>query len=247
MRKERTPGHANEQGFAPGVRVGAGSLVEDAVLLGSPAPSPGDAGPEIGERATIRRGSELHAGVRAGDRLETGRNVVIAEGTSLGDDCFVGHNTVVGSGCTIGDRVRIDVNCFIAPLSTLEDDVSVAAGVQLANDPHPGSRTQLCARGPTLGRGAQIGVGATIFPFVEVGAGAFVEPGSVVTESVPAGLVVGGNPARVRGAVADLRCPLDLPESGYLIEPAPASRPRNERAEERYQAPSRARSSFGCT
>jgi len=246
MRRERIAQHANEPRFAPGVRLGAGSLVEDAVLLGDPAASArGLAQLEIGEDAVIRRGSELLAGVRAGDRLETGRNVVIGEGTSLGDDCVVGHNTIIGSGCTIGDRVRIDPSCFVVALSTIEDDVRIAPGVQLANDPHPGTRTQLCARGPTLSRGAQIGVGATIFPFVEVGAGAIVEPGSVVTESVPAGLVVGGNPARVRGAVTDLRCPLDLPEAGYVIEPEPPL--RNEREISRSRPPSRARSSFGCT
>lgn len=245
MRRERTAQHANEQRFAPGVRLGAGSLVEDAVLLGEPGGASGEARLEVGDDAIIRRGSELQTGVRAGHRLETGRNVVIGEGTSLGDDCVVDHNTVVGGGCTIGDRVRIAPGCFVAALSTIEDDVNVAAGVRLANDPHPGTRTQLCARGPTLGRGAQIGVGATIFPFVEVGAGAIVEPGSVVTEDVPAGLVVGGNPARVRGAAADLRCPLDLPEAGYVIEPEP--RPRVERETSRSRAPSRARSSFGCT
>jgi len=227
-----------------GIRVGPGSLVEEGVLLGSPAGTRGtEAALAIGRDAIIRQGSALHNGVRAGERLETGRNVVIAEDTSLGDDCSVGHNTVIGHGCTIGDRVRIDANCSIAALSTIGDDVWVAAGAQLANDPHPGSPSNLCARGPTLERGAQIGAGATIYPFVEVGEASLVEPGSVVAESVPAGLVVGGNPARVRGAVADVRCPLDLPDGGYLSVTAPPA--RAERARTRGRGPSLARSSSG--
>jgi acetyltransferase-like isoleucine patch superfamily enzyme len=236
---------AREQRFAAGVRIGAGSIVDDDVVLGAAG---ADADPPvIGERAVIRRGSEVNSGVRAGDRLRTGRNVVIGEDTTLGDDCAIGHNSVVGSGCTIGDRVRIDANCVIAALTTIEDDVRVAAGVNVANDPHPGSGTQLCSRGPTLRRNAQIGAGSTIWPFVEVGEAALVEPGSVVTESVGAGVVVMGNPARVHGAVMDVRCPLDLPEGGYLTRPASPPLVDRERAQPRDRGPSRARSSSGCT
>lgn len=44
---------------------------------------------------------------------------------------------------------------------------------------------------------AYIGSHAQIMPGVSIGEGAMVAAGSVVTKSVPAGMVVGGNPAKV--------------------------------------------------
>ena len=46
-------------------------------------------------------------------------------------------------------------------------------------------------------RGASIGSGATILCGIEIGEGAIVGAGSVVTKDVPAGMVVAGNPAKV--------------------------------------------------
>lgn len=42
-----------------------------------------------------------------------------------------------------------------------------------------------------------IGAGSQIMPGVIIGEGALVAAGSIVTKSVPAGMVVGGNPAKV--------------------------------------------------
>jgi len=44
---------------------------------------------------------------------------------------------------------------------------------------------------------AYIGSGSQIMPGVTIGTGALVAAGSIVTKSVPPGMVVGGNPARV--------------------------------------------------
>src|SRR6266852_1387356 len=91
MRRERTPrgtpaAGIEAQRFPAGVRVGAGSRIEDDVLLGAEAGrSRRASGLEIGRDALIRRGTAVHEGVRAGERLETGRNVVIEEDTSIGD------------------------------------------------------------------------------------------------------------------------------------------------------------------
>jgi serine acetyltransferase len=47
-------------------------------------------------------------------------------------------------------------------------------------------------------------VNVTILPFVRIGEGCLVGAGSVVTRDLPAGTVAFGNPAVVRGRVADL-------------------------------------------
>lgn len=199
------------------MRLGVGTLIDDDVRLGrGPGTSLDSSGLEIGRGAVIRGGSSIFEGVRIGDRLEAGHNVTIGENTQIGSDCRIGNNTIIAAGCTIGDRVRIDANCFIAGSTTIEDDARIAPGVCMANDPHPGSESALCSRGPTIERGAQIGMNVTILPFVTIGERSLVGAGSVVTHSVPAGLVVVGNPARVLKSITQVTCPLDLPAGDYL-------------------------------
>jgi acetyltransferase-like isoleucine patch superfamily enzyme len=49
--------------------------------------------------------------------------------------------------------------------------------------------------GPLIRAGAQIGVNATILPYVTIGAGAIVGAGSVVTRDIPPATVAYGHPA----------------------------------------------------
>ena len=200
------------------VRIGQGTLIDDDVRFGGGHP-PGAPRPiEIGRDSRIRGGSTIDDGVRIGDRLETGTNVFIGEDTVIGDDFHVDSNTIIEAGCTLGDRVHVQANCFVAAFTTIEDDVTIGPGVGLANDPHPGSEDHACMRGPTIERGAQIGMNATILPFVTIGQRSVVGAGSVVTHTVPAELVVAGNPARVLKSVAQVSCPLDLELGDYLRE-----------------------------
>ena len=82
-------------------------------------------------------------------------------------------------------------------------------------------------------RGAHIGTNATILPFVTIGERSLVSPGSVVARSVPAGLVVAGNPARILKSVAEVACPLDVEEGHYLESPRGSSDASRETAGER--------------
>jgi len=158
----------------------------------------------------------LYAGSQVGDGFETGHNVVVREDNAIGTDVKVWNNSVIDYGCVIGDRVKIHSNCYVAQFTTIEDDVFIAPGVSLANDPHPGSATHLCMRGPTIKAGAQIGMNATVLPFVVVGERSLVGAGAVVTRDVPPGMVVVGNPARVLKPVSEVMCPLDLARGEYL-------------------------------
>jgi acetyltransferase-like isoleucine patch superfamily enzyme len=100
--------------------------------------------------------------------------------------------------------VRLQTNAYITAWSVVEDDVFVAPGVVLTNDPTAGRRRggeEL--RGATLRRACRIGGGAVLLPGVEVGEEAFVAAGAVVTADVPARAVVMGVPARVVREVAE--------------------------------------------
>ena len=71
-------------------------------------------------------------------------------------------------------------------------------------------------RGPTIGRGARIGVNVTLLPHITIGQGALVGAGSVVTRDIPARCVAYGNPARLHGQVDDLDCDFGRTEHPYL-------------------------------
>lgn len=101
---------------------------------------------------------------------------------------------------TIGDNVGVMNGCLMmsAGTITIEDDVRVAANVQIITNNHdPYDRDVITCKPVVLRRGAWIGAGSTILPGVTVGRYAIVGAASVVTKDVPDYAVAVGNPARV--------------------------------------------------
>ena len=191
--KSELPGGAD-------VDLGAGAVVDPGVLLGYPSGRPGVAGAtRIGAGARLRAGSIIYAAVDIGDGFETGHHAIVREENRIGSHCTLWNNSTIDYGCVIGDRVRIHCNVYIAQFTTLEDDVFLAPGVTIANDPHP--ICTKCMQGPTIRRGARIGVNVTLLPLITIGENALVGAGSVVTADVPPGMLVAGNPARIIGPV----------------------------------------------
>lgn len=191
------------------VQLGEGSIVDPNVLLGYPSGRPGVTGAAtIGRGARIRAGSIVYAAVIIGDDFETGHNVVVREDNRIGAHCTLWNNSTIDYGCDIGDRVRIHCNVYIAQFTRIEDDVFLAPGVTIANDPHP--ICTKCMQGPTIRKGARIGVNVTLLPLITIGENALVGAGSVVTADVPAGVLVAGNPARIVGPVDSLECPFGI-------------------------------------
>lgn len=159
----------------------------------------------MGEGARLRSGTIIYDGSVIGSGFTTGHNVIVREECTLGDDVSIWSNSVVDYGCVIGNNVKIHTNCYVAQFTVIEDGAFLAPGVSIANDLYPGSDESAdLMRGPHIEAGAQIGVGATLLPYVRIGAGAIVGSGAVVTKDVPQGMVVVGSPARVTKAVADL-------------------------------------------
>ena len=101
----------------------------------------------------------------------------------------------VGDHCWIGEGVWID---NLAPV-TLGDNVCLSQGVYLCTGGHDHTRPtfDLITKPITVESEAWVGAMSVLLPGVTVGRGAVVAAGSVVTKDVPAGMIVGGNPARV--------------------------------------------------
>jgi acetyltransferase-like isoleucine patch superfamily enzyme len=172
---------------------------------------------QVGADARVRFGTVLYAGTTIGHHFETGHHVVVREDNKIGNHVSIWNNTTIDYGCRIGHRVKIHCNGYIAQYSVLEDDVFLAPGVTLANDLFPGSKhAGRVLQGPVIGKGAQIGVNATLLPGVKIGARAIIGAGSVVTQDVPEGAVMRGNPARAYKNRKDLRWPVDY----FLTRPS---------------------------
>ena len=200
--------------LADSVSLGDGHEVDSGVLLGYLTGRRIDAvALTIGPRAHIRSGTVIYAGSTIGAGLQTGHNVVIREENTIGDDLNIWNSSTIDYGCLIGDGVKIHSNVYVAQFTTLEDEVFLAPGVTIANDPHP--VCGLCMRGPTIKRAARIGVNVTLLSHITIGEGALVGAGSVVTRDIPAFTVAYGNPARPVGSVEELPCPFDLVERPY--------------------------------
>ncbi len=124
----------------------------------------------------------------------------VLSGAKVGTDCNICDGVFVEGGAVVGDRVTVKCGVQLWTGVELEDDVFVGPNATFTNDPLPRSRQYLDEYPRTIVRlGASIGANATILPGLEIGAGAMVGAGAVVTRSVPAHAVVVGNPARIKG------------------------------------------------
>ncbi|MBQ9405652.1 MAG: acyltransferase [Desulfovibrio sp.] len=91
---------------------------------------------------------------------------------------------------------------------SIEDDVLIAANVQIISNNHdPYDRAVLTCRPVLIKKGAWIGAGASIMPGVTVGRYAIVGAASVVTHDVPNYAVAVGSPAKVIKYLEEERFP----------------------------------------
>ena len=121
---------------------------------------------------------------------------------NLGENSYVAApiSGACVSSMKIGKKVFINSGLLAMARGgiTIEDEVRIAANVQLITNNHdPYDLDILPCKPIWIQRSAWIGAGATILPGVCVGRHAVVGAGAVVTKDVPDYAVVAGNPARV--------------------------------------------------
>ena len=188
--------------------IGKNTILSENVTLGFPSREhmgkeefPGTT---IGANGVIRSGTILYADVVAGNNFSTGHNVMIREKTTIGDGVSIGTNTIIEGNTIIGNNVSLQSLVYIPTGVVIEDDVFIGPNAVLTNDPYPPHGGDNL-KGPVIRKGASIGANATILPGVEIGEGALVAAGAVVTHDVPPRTLAVGNPARFRELPAGAR------------------------------------------
>lgn len=195
-----------------GTRLGAGVRLGDGCVVGKPpslgtrstaareAPGPAT----LGDGVTVGAGAVVVAGAKVAAGCVIADQAHLRERTEIGAESVVGRGASVENDVSIGARVKLQTGAYVTAWSRVEDDVFLAPGVILTNDPTAGRRgAGQELRGALLRRACRIGGGAVLLPGVEVGEEAFVGAGAVVTRDVPARAVVMGVPARVIRELAE--------------------------------------------
>lgn len=193
----------------PGVRLDSDCIVMDGAVLGRlPIPNRTTTRPvqaefrelSIGFGSTIGANAVLYTGTTIGADVLIGDLASIREGCRIGDGVVLGRGVMVLYDCSIGNFSRIQDQAHIVGNMTVEEHVFIGMGVITTND-NDIYRTRFGLaparfRGPTVRRLAVIGAGTTMLEAVEIGTGAIVGAGSVVTRDVPQWTMVMGTPAR---------------------------------------------------
>jgi len=190
-------------------RIGKNPIILENVVIGYPTTAilrrkgimPHAPGPcpivTIGDNALIRSNTIIYCEVEIGNNFMSGHNVLIRENTKIGDNVLVGTNTVIEGYTTIGNNVNIQSNVYIPMHTFIEDFVFIGPNAVMTNDKYP-LRRNYELKGPVIRKGATIGANATILPGIEIGEGAFVAAGSVVTKDVPAWKLALGSPTKIK-------------------------------------------------
>lgn len=127
-------------------------------------------------------------------------------GCRIGDETRIGTFVEIQKGVVVGRRCKIQSHTFICEGVEIEDEVFIGHHVCFTNDRDPRATNEdgspqteadWVMETTVVRRRASIGSGAVILPGLEIGEGALVGAGAVVTRDVPAGAVVAGNPARL--------------------------------------------------
>lgn len=174
---------------ARGVRIAATAIIEV---------HPG-ADLEIARGASVGHGSVLIAARDPRGVNPAAASMRIGEGTAINEYCNIR---------AAGGRVEIGRQCLLGQfVSIIASNHGTAPGTAMIDQAWDQAR-----RSVIIGDDVWIGAHAALLPGIDIGSGAVIAAGAVVSKSVPAGEIWGGVPARQIGRrSADSRAVLETP------------------------------------
>jgi len=191
----------------PKVSIGDGCRILDGAVIGRLPISTGNTTRpltteylpvQIGPGCVIGCNSVLYTNVTLGERVLIGDLSAVREGNVLEDLVVIGQCVTVHRDGHIGKRTRVSYSSLVVAI--IEEDVFICPGMRGVEDNNiyltRFGLQHARAQPPIIRRLAVIGPSATLLPGVEIGEGAFVAAGAVVTKDVPPWTMVAGVPAK---------------------------------------------------
>src|SRR5678816_2396803 len=131
--------------------------------------------PFIHEKAEVQTDS-------IGEDTKIWQYSIILQGAKIGSNCNINAQCFIENDVVIGNNVTVKCGVQLWDGITVEDDVFIGPNATFTNDKFPRSKAPPERFLRTIvRRGASIGANATILPGIEVGAGAMIGGGTVVT------------------------------------------------------------------
>jgi acetyltransferase-like isoleucine patch superfamily enzyme len=205
-----------------GSKIGAGTLLAPDVTIGHPSKSNllarrdyrGTAGAVVGEHCIIRSGTVIYENAVLSDNVQTAHHVVIREESRIGENCVLGNSTVIREGATLGRNVRVMDSVVISEGAQIGSDVFIGPNVSFTGGRYMTGALEAAGRltheeaatregqywqgvSVIVEDDVRIGSNAVILAGVRLGRGCVVAAGAVVSNDVPPGGLVAGNPARL--------------------------------------------------
>ncbi|SFM82552.1 UDP-perosamine 4-acetyltransferase [Marinobacter pelagius] len=137
---------------------------------------------QVKQQALLAAGAQLCSVIHPSAVIST--HATVGVGTAVFANAVINACASIGEGCIVNTGAVVEHDCGVGDFSHVSPNAVLAGGVKL---------------GPLV----WVGGCASVRQLVEVGGGATVGMGAVVTKDVPASVTVVGNPARVLEPLKD--------------------------------------------
>jgi acetyltransferase-like isoleucine patch superfamily enzyme len=158
-----------------------------------------------GRRVRVDRETAIAAGVWVGPFAVIGQGVTIGAGSLVEEYVGIHAGTVIGERVVLAARAWVGLRVTVGDDSVIkgriDDSAQIGRGCRIAGDlihrqldpslPWDAEASEEPA--PIVGDGAFVGWGAVIVGGVNIGKGAYVCAGALVTKDVPAGYIASGH------------------------------------------------------
>ena len=102
----------------------------------------------------------------------------------------IGPGSVVAAGAVINPGTRVGENVIVNTLAGVDHECHLDDGAHIGPGAHLGGNV-------SIGRAAQVAIGATVINQIQIGAGSLIGAGAVVVDHIPEGVEAYGVPARI--------------------------------------------------